>query len=112
MNKLSAVFFLLDPRFSSSSLEDEASLKFLTPTDGSQFTSMLIHPRIDGGIAFDSTVESQQFRSHRRSIFAFGSMLRGTPTRGPIRYYFRIVDDSPRIVLAQGFTAWLLFFRD
>src|SRR5277367_5391943 len=36
--------------------------------DGSQFTSMLIHPRIDGGIAFDSTVESQQFRSHRRSI--------------------------------------------
>jgi hypothetical protein len=38
--------------------------------DGSQFTSMLVHPRIDGGIAFDSTVESQQFRSHRRSIFA------------------------------------------
>src|SRR2546426_12133185 len=33
--------------------------------DGSQFTSMLIHPRIDGGIAFDSTVESQQFRFHR-----------------------------------------------
>jgi hypothetical protein len=46
--------------------------------DGSQFTSMLIHPRIDGGIAFDSTVESQQFRSHRHSIFAFWSMLRGT----------------------------------
>jgi hypothetical protein len=39
-------------------------------SDGSQFTSMLIHPRIDGGIAFDSTVESQQFRSHRRSVFA------------------------------------------
>jgi hypothetical protein len=36
---------------------------------------MLFHPRIDGGIAFDSTVESQQFRSHRRFIFAFGSML-------------------------------------
>src|ERR1700737_2663153 len=50
--------------------------------NGSQFTFMLSHPRIDGGIAFDSTVESQQFRSHRRSIFAFGSMLRGTPTRG------------------------------
>ena len=33
--------------------------------DGSQFTSMLFHPRIDGGIALDSTVESQQFRSHR-----------------------------------------------
>ena len=51
---------------------------FMLLRDGSQFTSMLIHPRIDGGIAFDSTVESQQFRSHRRSIFAFGSMLRGT----------------------------------
>jgi hypothetical protein len=30
--------------------------------DGSQFTSMLFHPRIDGGIPLDSTVESQQFR--------------------------------------------------
>src|SRR3981189_809181 len=28
--------------------------------DGSQFTSMLFHPRLDGGIAFDSSVESQQ----------------------------------------------------
>ena len=42
-------------------------------------TSMLIHPRIDGGIAFESRFESQQFRSHRRSIFAFGSMSPGTP---------------------------------
>src|SRR3984893_14278879 len=50
--------------------------------DSSQFTSMLIDPRIIGGIAFDSTVESQQFRSHRRSIFAFEAILRGTPTRG------------------------------
>jgi hypothetical protein len=33
--------------------------------DGSQFTCMLFHPRIDGGIPLDSTVESQQFRSHR-----------------------------------------------
>jgi hypothetical protein len=41
--------------------------------DGSQFTSMLFHPRIDGGIAFDSSVEPQQFRTHRRSIFTFGS---------------------------------------
>ena len=32
--------------------------------DGSQFTSMLVHPRIDGGIPLDSSVESQQFRSH------------------------------------------------
>ena len=35
--------------------------------DGSQFTCMLFHPRIDGGIPLDNAVESQQFRSHRRS---------------------------------------------
>src|ERR1035438_1546541 len=33
--------------------------------DGSQFTCMHLHPRIDGGIPLDSAVESQQFRSHR-----------------------------------------------
>jgi hypothetical protein len=38
---------------------------------GSQFTSMLFHPRIDGGIALDSAVESQKFRFHRRSTFCF-----------------------------------------
>src|SRR2546425_12403633 len=37
--------------------------------DGSQFTCVLFHPRIDGGIPLDSAVESQQFRSHRRSTF-------------------------------------------
>src|SRR5271155_3446450 len=42
--------------------------------DGSQFTCMLFHlfrgnPGIDGGIPLDSTVESQQFRSHRRIHF-------------------------------------------
>src|SRR5687767_6376504 len=37
--------------------------------DGSQFTCMRLHPRIDGGIALDSAVESQQFHSHRRSTF-------------------------------------------
>jgi hypothetical protein len=37
--------------------------------DGSQFTCMLFHPRIDGGIPLDSAVESQQFRSHRFSTF-------------------------------------------
>src|SRR6266699_2366183 len=37
--------------------------------DGSQFTCMLFHPRIDGGIPLDSAVESQQFRSHRCSTF-------------------------------------------
>src|SRR5881296_319682 len=39
--------------------------------DGSKFTGMLFHPRIDGGIPLDSAVESQQFRSHRRSTFCF-----------------------------------------
>src|ERR1700724_4542726 len=38
--------------------------------DGSQSTCMLFHPRIDGGIPLDSAVESQQFRSHRRSTFS------------------------------------------
>jgi hypothetical protein len=38
--------------------------------DGSQFTSMRFHPRSDGGIAFDSTVEPQQVRFHCCSIFA------------------------------------------
>jgi predicted ester cyclase len=33
--------------------------------DGSQFTCMLFHPRIDGGIPLDAAVESQQFRFHR-----------------------------------------------
>src|SRR6185312_3054678 len=42
--------------------------------DGSQFATMLFHPRIDAGIAFDSTVESQQFRSHRRSIFILSDL--------------------------------------
>jgi hypothetical protein len=30
---------------------------------------MFFHPRIDGGILLDSTVESQQFPSHHRSTF-------------------------------------------
>src|ERR1051326_9080562 len=37
--------------------------------DRSQFAGMLFHPRINGGIPFHSAVESQQFRSHRRSAF-------------------------------------------
>jgi hypothetical protein len=36
--------------------------------DGSQFACVLFHPRIDGGIALDSAVESQQFRSHLRDF--------------------------------------------
>src|ERR1700704_845032 len=39
--------------------------------DGSQFTGMLFHPRIDGGIPLDSAVESQQFCSHHLSTFCF-----------------------------------------
>src|SRR3954452_6792900 len=37
--------------------------------DGSQFTCMLIHPRINGGIPLDCAVESQQFHPHRRRVF-------------------------------------------
>ena len=43
--------------------------------DGSQFTCMLFHPRIDGGIPLDSAVESQQFRSHRRDFGINGGVL-------------------------------------
>ena len=39
--------------------------------DGAQFTCMLFHPRIDGGIALDRAIESQKFHSHPRSTFAF-----------------------------------------
>src|SRR3984893_651033 len=39
--------------------------------DGSQFACMLLPPRIDGGIPLDSAIESQQFRSHRRSTSLF-----------------------------------------
>src|SRR3984885_9264606 len=39
--------------------------------DDSQFTFMLFHPRVDGGIPFHSAVKSQQLRSHRRSAFCF-----------------------------------------
>src|SRR6202790_2360379 len=42
--------------------------------DGSQFTGMLFRPRIDGRIPLDSAVESQQFRSHRRSTFCFRNL--------------------------------------
>jgi hypothetical protein len=35
--------------------------------DVSQFPAVLLHPAVNGWIAFDSAVESQQVRSHRRS---------------------------------------------
>src|SRR5436305_1335495 len=52
--------------------------------DGAQFTCMLFHPCIDGRIPLDSAVESQQFRSHRRSPFYFQDQcLRSTLTFPP-----------------------------
>ncbi len=42
--------------------------------DGPQFPSMLVHPRIDGRIAFHSSVESQQLRS-RPSRFCIRDQL-------------------------------------
>jgi hypothetical protein len=52
--------------------------------DGSQFTCMLFHPCVDGGIPLDSAVESQQFRSHRRSLLCFRDQwLRCTLTFPP-----------------------------
>jgi hypothetical protein len=67
-------------RHSRSRLRIFASLKPLM-RDCSQFTSMLFHPRIDGGMAFDNTVESQQLLSSSLH-FRFRIRLRGTPTRG------------------------------
>src|SRR6266699_6389471 len=36
--------------------------------DGSQFTCMLFHPRIDGEIQLDSAVQSKQFRSRCHGV--------------------------------------------
>jgi hypothetical protein len=35
--------------------------------DGSQFTLVLFHPRVDGGVSLQSAVKSQQFRSQLAS---------------------------------------------
>ena len=43
--------------------------------DGSQFTWMFAHPRIDGGIAWDGAVESQQFRFLDHASLAFESCI-------------------------------------
>jgi hypothetical protein len=44
--------------------------------DGSHFTCMLFHPRIDGGIPLDSAVESQQFPfSSSLAFLLSGSMV-------------------------------------
>src|SRR5207302_6311233 len=58
--------------------------------DDAQFTGMLFHPRIDGGIPLDSAVESQQFRFHRRSTFCFRDLwLRSTLTFPPAKSLVR-----------------------
>jgi hypothetical protein len=46
--------------------------------DGSQFSGMLFHPRIDGGIPRDSAVESQQFcRPHGFQFIKALGFIRG-----------------------------------
>src|SRR5579862_6025077 len=40
--------------------------------DGSQFARMRFHPRINGGIALHSTVESQEIRSRRHGVHRHG----------------------------------------
>src|SRR5947209_9107852 len=68
--------------------------------DGSQFTYVLFHARIDGGIPLDSAVESQQIRSHRRSTFCFEicgyvtllSSLQQNPLSGTVFLVLRIRD--------------------
>src|SRR2546427_8912342 len=82
--------------------------------DGSQFTCMLFHPRIDGGIPLDSAVESQQIRSHRRSTFCFEicgyvtllSSLQQNPLSGTVFLVLRIRDGdaSTNAIRNRGFT--------
>ena len=56
----------------NKTLEDAGESRgHVTMRDGSQSTCMRFHSRIDGWIPLDSAVESQQFRSHRRSTFCF-----------------------------------------
>src|SRR5882724_169414 len=52
--------------------------------DGSQFTRMLFHPRIDGGIPLDGAVESQQLRSHCHSTFCLRNRFRDSLRLGVI----------------------------
>jgi hypothetical protein len=49
-------------------------------SDGSQFTGMLLHPRVDGRIALDGAVESQKIPFHRRSTFCSGNCQNSQPT--------------------------------
>jgi hypothetical protein len=87
--------------------------------DGSQFAFMLFHPRIDGGIAFDSTVESQQLRSHRRSAFrlsnALGCYRESKITRNPIGEHwptFVTYFTSPEGILKNTSCSWNINFHN
>src|SRR5450432_1604619 len=52
--------------------------------DGSQITSVFLHPRINGGIPLDCAIESQQLRSHRLFPFCFRDLRsRSTHTFPP-----------------------------
>src|SRR5260370_41834131 len=53
--------------------------------DGSQFTCMLFHPRIDGGVPLDCAIESQQFQSHRCSTTDLHADSRVNRSRNGIR---------------------------
>src|SRR5215831_11073321 len=65
--------------------------------DTSQSVCMLFHPRIDGGIPLDSAVESQQFRSHRRSTFCFRALRLATTLPS-----LRQNPSSRRVFLVEG----------
>jgi hypothetical protein len=61
--------------------------------DGAQFTCMLFHPRINGGIPLDGAVESEEIGSHRPSTFSlrdltFRSSLNLIKLGAPLLAYF------------------------
>jgi hypothetical protein len=49
--------------------------------DGSQFTGVVLHPRIDGGIMCDRAVESEELRR----LHGFQFIISGQPRRRPGR---------------------------
>jgi hypothetical protein len=63
---------------------------------------VLFHPRIDGGIALDSAVKSQQFRSHRRSTFCFQIYGHAAPLHEKRKGY--VLNNTPGVVLESTWT--------
>src|SRR5580693_1307005 len=63
--------------------------------EGSQFTRMFFHPRINGGIALDCSVEPQQLRSHRSIFFSRDLWLRTTLYTKDKRHRFRVMQIWP-----------------